>query len=253
MPSDTSKLYGVAIGVIPKNTSHAYPSRKKMDDYGSFTVYCTPIAVTNGHRQHFEILDDYRFKAIIDLKDADQQRACFIKIVNTLEKVTALQRESCAKMNVDFRPVSLVVGDDSSKPVDGNSVQDTVFYHLFGDLFALKRKYEDAVSSGRSFSEKNVDLDSFIKACGKLPELLRQCTWKRGSFEGSKFHTNQLKLSEEKEKEEKKLIKLKLEISSGQDTDGSAHNELIHKARETGKKYAFKVINNPNRPLSKLI
>lgn len=152
------KLYGVAIAAVPKR-----------DDVKVVQVICTPIAVVDGHRHEFEVLEEIKFTDEFNLNDTEQAINCFSQCVDVIELMVALQKESCEENNSSYRPVALDIGNDARNPVNLNAI----YMQLFGERFSPVLTYDEILlQKSRHAGFKIEEWDSVGAEVGQLVDSL---------------------------------------------------------------------------------
>lgn len=224
------ELYGIAVAILPINE-------------GALTrrVTVTPIAVSSENRQEFQELHDLEFKA--EISSVNDLAQCFTKITNTVDKLVQRQKDSCNDAGVDYRPVSLIVGDAEFAPTD----RDGVYEALFGNSFTYIRD-KPYMQSLQDLTPEN--LQDFVQACEKMKDLIQECTLASGHYNGPVFFTRSKEpkvFAQQSTELDKELLKLREKINSGQDIDGAAHERIKEIARQEGNHVAIaKVDPRPN-------
>ena len=126
------KLHGVAIAVVAKS-----------DNPNILSVTCTPIAISDKSHDGFEVLKDFcpndGMPITFDLNDTKKLTNCFVQIVNVLDKVTALQKQSCADEKIPYQPVTIDIGENGDNPTNA----DALYMHLFNERKSPPQTYDD--------------------------------------------------------------------------------------------------------------
>jgi len=120
------KLYGMPVAIIPNK-----------DNPHLFDITCNPIYVSDKNLKTFKVLDGgedeegkrpkLNYTATFDPNDTEDMLKNFVRLVDTLDKVVALQTQSCANNHVKYRPVAVEMGEDARKPLNLNALYMQVF------------------------------------------------------------------------------------------------------------------------------
>ncbi len=144
------KLYGIALAAV---TNRKDPS--------VMNVICTPVSVTDKKRREFKC-EEGAFKCSIDLANPAEMLRTFIKTVDLIESVVALQEASLKAHKLPYRRVALDIGEDGRKPVHPNFLFTAIFdAKLASRTVPLKERWD----TYRQNARKNVDtLQKFFRA-----------------------------------------------------------------------------------------
>ena len=131
------KLYGLAIALIPEQNGEV------------LKLFCTPIAVDSDNIGEIKVLDELAFISKINNHDTSDVIKNFERVVSVLGDLVEKQKAACRDNNINYRPVSLFVGQDGRKPID----LDQIYLHLTGKPLKphiLLREFEDGIGLNRA-------------------------------------------------------------------------------------------------------
>lgn len=158
------KLYGISSALVPDK-----------DNPEIMTFTCTPISVRDGDPEHFEVVSGLEFTARLNSNNPEELQACFVRYVDTLERLTSLQEHSLKLHHLPYRPVMLEIGQDSRSPLD----IDDLSARIFGLPFA------DPETSASPVPVKHSTLaqaKQYLHSCRRLRDLLGKCHLQLGSY-----------------------------------------------------------------------
>lgn len=146
------KLYGLASAFLHDT-----------DDNSKLHIHCNPIAMTDGDREHFEVVQDLAYKETVDLGDIAATCRAFTRFVNTWEEVIRRQKSGMERAEDKELPVAFLAGDAAFNKININAL----FVAFFGQRFSAK----DIDNNGVSAEEMSQFMASIQSVSKKIDSL----------------------------------------------------------------------------------